>query len=537
MIFTGANSFSASAETVASGAKYIVCAGTAENTAVWVGGESGTFSTAANWHGENLPQTGWRVILANGTAATLENDIADFAPGCIEFPAATAQITLTGNAISGLLAVTNRASGVHHVFSNAVAFAENTVADLLAASSSGNYVVFDGGATMHLPPMDPSAGSSRAEATGVWLAGDITITGEIEDWSPGVSVGFLRQILRGTLTIPHAVTVKGVPNFLIGADCSLHIEGDLTVNCTSGTGYFMNFANGTMILDGWAINAGTVGVRFSEQKSGVGYIYAYGIKSTGTATVLFNGGEATGAAGRWCIGAGGIPAGTQVWVQDQKSSYVEASADFTIAGDVRLSSSASNYHPYLYVNPDGHTVVFNHSNIGGNTRNSSIIAHGSGTVEVRRTMSAIPASEFLANDTVTVAALPGLSLGKGAVGVAAGATLKVLESGTLNLSGNSSATLADGATLAFNFTEKGTAPAIVLPAATTVSGAVNVSVFAEAGVRPKSGAHTIVSGYDFTGTTVALAAGAPHWAESVEVDEDGEIVLNVKPMGFVMSVR
>lgn len=501
------------------------------DTSLWIGGTSGNFRDSANWGGGIVPGSGSTVILQSSTAATLNNDIEGLAPACIVFPAGSAMVTVTGNPITGLLSVTNNTSGVHHVFSNAVSFAENTVADILAASSSGNYVIWDGGMTMHLPPMDPAAGSSRSESTAIWLAGDVTITGDVEDWSPGVSVGFLRLISHGTLTITHSVTVKGVPNFLVGGNTVLHIEGDLTVQCASGEGYFMNFVNGAMVLDGWAINAGAAACRFSEQANGTGHIESYGIKQmAGAGNVMLNGGEAKGAAGRWTIGEGGILDGTLIWVQDQKSAYITAAADFTVAGDVRLSSGASQYHPRLYVNPNGHTVTFDQSNCAGNTQNSSIIAHGSGTVEVRESMATVPATEFAASNTVTLAVQPGVALGAGKVSVKDEATLEVAASGTLDLTGNSAFSLAADAALAFNFTSR-TSPAILLPSSSTIPETVKVKI--SGGDRPKSGTHTLVSGYDFTGKTVNLVE-APDWVQSVTVDGSGNLVCNVKPGGLII---
>ena len=72
--------------------------------------------------------------------------------------------------------------------------------------------------------------------------------------------------------------------------------------------------------------------------------------------------------------------------------------------------------------------------------------------------------------------------------------------------------------------------------ALTVGGAVTVKV---SGVRPRGGEHqlTTCGGFKAEGVAVSLAAGAPSWANGVTVNDDGNIVLDVKPMGAVLIVR
>ena len=72
----------------------------------------------------------------------------------------------------------------------------------------------------------------------------------------------------------------------------------------------------------------------------------------------------------------------------------------------------------------------------------------------------------------------------------------------------------------------------------TVSGdTVNVKVSADAGIRPSSSrTHTLTSGYDFTDKTVNLVE-APDWVQSVGIDGGGNIVLTVKPVGFIIMFK
>ena len=134
-----------------------------------------------------------------------------------------------------------------------------------------------------------------------------------------------------------------------------------------------------------------------------------------------------------------------------------------------------------------------------------------------------------------MAVKPGVSLGAGSVSVASGATFKVSESGALDRAGNM--TIADGATLAFNFTERATAPTLALASGktATISGAVNVKVSATDDLRVTGGIYALTSGFDFTGKTVNVV-DQPEWVKSVEI-VDGNLVLTAKGLGLMLIVK
>ena len=145
------------------------------------------------------------------------------------------------------------------------------------------------------------------------------------------------------------------------------------------------------------------------------------------------------------------------------------------------------------------------------------------------------AGALTVQDTATVAfnALCGFTRG-GSATVNGGATLEVAQSGSLAL--GKDLTLADGATLAFNFTDKETMPVLDMEGKTvTVNGAVNIKIAAD-GIRPTSGKHALTAGGKFAGAAVSLAEGAPNWVKGVSV-ADGDIVLEAKPAGTVVFVR
>jgi hypothetical protein len=123
--------------------------------------------------------------------------------------------------------------------------------------------------------------------------------------------------------------------------------------------------------------------------------------------------------------------------------------------------------------------------------------------------------------------------------VSSNATLEVGASGTLYVNGKT-LTLADRASLGFNFTERATAPVFALGSkykpTLTVGGAVAVKL---SGVRPRAGEHVLTAcgGFDAEGVTVSLAAGSPNWVKRVYVNADGNIVLDVKPRGMMIIVK
>ena len=119
-----------------------------------------------------------------------------------------------------------------------------------------------------------------------------------------------------------------------------------------------------------------------------------------------------------------------------------------------------------------------------------------------------------------------------------GGTLEVASSGTVTLTGNLS--LADGTALAFNFTDRNTPPQLALSSGKTMtaSGAVTVKIPADC-VRPKGGEYILTTcrGFDAEGVTVSLDAGAPKWVNGLSVNDDGNIVLDVKPWGTMIIVK
>ena len=79
---------------------------------VWTGeAGDGKANTAGNWYGGVKPPVGAAVYIPSKTEA-IDNDIASFAPASITFGYAIGVVTIGGNAITGVAAVTNLSEAI-----------------------------------------------------------------------------------------------------------------------------------------------------------------------------------------------------------------------------------------------------------------------------------------------------------------------------------------------------------------------------------------------------------------------------------------
>jgi len=200
--------------------------------------------------------------------------------------------------------------------------------------------------------------------------------------------------------------------------------------------------------------------------------------------------------------------------EDYKTALAIDTAHYAV-GDATLDAATK------------HTVTLNGMITGG----GAMRLYGPGEVVFANAHTV--SGGVTANDSVTIVCNAGCRPGNGAVTMNGTSTLKVAESGTVALGGT--LTLAIGTTLAFNFTEKDTAPVLNGAAVTVSSGSVNVKVSSTGDFRPKSGIYALTSGMDFSGKTVNLV-DKPEWAQGANV-VDGNIVLSVKPKGFMIIVK
>ncbi len=252
----------------------------------------------------------------------------------------------------------------------------------------------------------------------------------------------------------------------------------------------------------------------------------------------------------WMIGEDGISGSRRFFVgsSGKGTATIKATADFSVsAGIIQYNN--------LVLEPDGHKITLGTNvtvfagGIYGGGANGLTTVKGPGKVVVNYNVTDLTSNAnslknaFRVADGGTLAIVPGANPSvstdnNGTLTVNSGATLEVAESGTVAPGGN--LTLADGAALAFNFTENKVAPVLDVTGKTvTVAGTVNVKIAAASGIRPVTagGKFTLTSGGKFAGVTVSLdETNKPDWALGVSV-ENGNVVLDVRPLGTIFLIK
>ena len=214
------------------------------------------------------------------------------------------------------------------------------------------------------------------------------------------------------------------------------------------------------------------------------------------------------------------------------NTFVLGSSGLSFRDNLRSNSSCYPYFPSDYDNRTvPHTVhVLNRIGAGG-----SVTVKGCGKMAFEHS------SDFLGTltvqDTATVSVKVGCGFTRsGDATVSSGAAIEVAQSGSVTFGKN--LTLADGAILGFNFTDK-TPPVLNMSGKTvTLNDQKNivVKITAAEGKSAKGGAYNLTAGGKFAGANVTLAEGAPKWAKRVRVDNN-EIVLDVITLGTYIFVR
>ena len=186
-------------------------------------------------------------------------------------------------------------------------------------------------------------------------------------------------------------------------------------------------------------------------------------------------------------------------------------------------------------NDDGRTITIDAKTRGYNT--AAITISGSGAVVKNGGYYESSAPTVAVTDTATLALKPGAGFGETAMTVGENATLEIAESGMVALGGDLS--LADGATLKFNFTERGAAPVLDLTnKAVTFGDQTNIVVSLSGDVRPSGNAFALTSGSLFVKSDVMITKGYyPNWVESVYVGDDNDIYAKIKPVPMMVIVR
>ncbi len=403
-------------------------------------------------------------------------------------------------------------------------------------------------------------GDDRFSYAANWDDGQVPAAGTTLDFS-GVGVDTsvsadVADTVYGAILLPaHWITLNGslhlttITNALylgVETGATLTVDEDAVLNNDGGSGnyrYMFWYNKGRIEIGGRFVN---------ESNPSRGGLLYYTGGSTGTVAVkgMTNTvAKAFSLCGNhdtpitWIVGEDGITrsAGALGFTQFESGNgeiTLKAGADFTASAPIAVVSS----------------VKFDTTDESGNARtitstdglesSGKITIAGSGTfvADSDYSESLTHSGSVTVTDTATLQINGGKVISKGAITVNSGATLKVAESAAsaeaaaVTLGGNLS--LEGGATLGFNFTERTIAPVLAIESSKTVTanGTIKVAV---SGKWPKAGESkkvVLTSGGKFAGKPVELAAGCPTWAQGVAV-ENGEIVLNVKPMAIMVIVK
>ena len=323
----------------------------------------------------------------------------------------------------------------------------------------------------------------------------------------------------------------------VGSNSTVSLDGDLEFS-GNGDQYVVNTvaASGRFVVTGDIVATEDFtgdNIWFAKSLGG-GCVVAKGLvcNATGSESWPFRLAPNVNGTANWIVGPNGI-SGT-------KKFYLNANAnrggvvrpndsDFTISTTIGVrapftlntTGADGNGHKITIASP------FDMDGYG-----SATTIAGTGTVLV----NAVNTYQGNVNvtDTATLAINPGKKMTTGAITVNSGATLQVAESGTNTVN---NLTLADGAILGFNFTQRKVAPVLEVSGTVMANGTIKVKVGGEQPAFLNGGKHVLTSGGKFTGATVARADGTPSWVNSVSVDENDNIVADIKPMGTLIFVR
>lgn len=519
------------------GGTLLLAAGTVD-PGTWTGlAGDGNLSNSRNWYGGEVPTAGVGATIKCIAPETLTVG-AIFAPSSIVFPSGCAALAIEGNAITGISAVTNFSDATQTftapvVFKDKILVVQNAVDWSTRAQSS---VRFAGGVT----------GTDFAEDTARYLNGAYTLT-DAEDWiantssnntrwgipegssislpfSSGTSelaLGEYNDVAGGAFT---AAVVRTSARVCCWNPGEYVVTNELAVTLTSDVYISSRGSDGAFKIEKMTIG-GSANKWFYFANSGTsgGYHYFYD-KNIYIGSGGLNFAEDAHVHKAYCCGH--APKDV-IYIRPWHSDYAIGTKP---GSEIDISIRRATHFGTTDENGVARTVTAN-GIFGGE---GALYIEGMGRFVVNNTNTMT--GDVVVNDSATLAINAGKVLTSGNMTVNSGATLSLPQSGTVAFVGD--LTLADGAMLAFNFTDRAAAPQIAIADGKTLTadGAVTVKISGD--VRPTGGVKVLTTGGGFDGVAVTLADGAPEWAQGrLSVNADGNIVLDVKPMGTMVIVR
>ena len=519
----------------------ILTVGTVDPNA-WTGlAGDGNLSNPANWYGGAVPESGTATINC-GAAATLTVGTS-FSPDVIVFPETCGAVTIKGeNAITGIMAITNLSSSIC-TFEVPVEFADKILVIQNAVDWSTrdqSSVRFARGVT----------GTDFAEGTARYLNGAYTLTAA-EDWIANTQGNKDRWgIPKGSsLTLPFSSDTSEIAlgehnSETGGAFTAAVVRTSARVSCWNLGEYVVTEELAVTLsdADGYISYRGSAGtykfekLTLSDNGTSYNFYVANSTRKIGTKHLYI------GAGGINVNGTAGKTTALVCGYDDQNSHDVTHlhpwHSDYAINGKGGSTRDLLIYRDTFIHTVDENGVARTVTLNGIADVRAALTIDGSGKLRVNSNgmngENPPRLGDTTVTDSATLAYASGADLGAGAVTVGVNATLEVA-SGVNTFEGG--LTLDDGATLSFNFTKRTVAPQIAIAEGKTLTanGAVKVKI-PEGSLRPTGGEYVLTTCGGFDAEKVTLVDGAPKWVRSLSV-VDGNIVLDVKPMGTKVIVR
>ncbi len=360
----------------------------------------------------------------------------------------------------------------------------------------------------------------------------------------------------GVITFTGEFTAKSFSDtskIAVGADSTVTVLGDLEFGAAGNAYICYSVAQG-----GKFEVTGDIIITPEQTKSllpcvvtvNEGVISAKGLVSRSSNDLFALSWFQDNASAKWLIGENGIcgtgKGGFFVGDKPGGQATIIAATDFVVSAHI-ISWRNLTFDTAGYTVTLGTNTLAKSGGISGNTASvtRSIEVRGRGKVVVNYNVNDLTTSSisrnnaFTVTDGATLAFNPGANIGTGLLTIESGAALEIPQSHTVTHNGNLS--LENGAALAFNFTDRKTAPVLTLAEgkAVTFTGEGEIAVKITGDLWPIGGDYVLTTcgGFDAEGVTVSLADGAPKWAKGIGVNEDGNIVLTVRPKPTMIIVR
>ena len=407
------------------------------------------------------------------------------------------------------------------------------------------------------------AANSDFDTAANWEDGRVPAAGENIDFSaiPAATTiavtGASTNKIFGTATMGSSVVtftgnvafagITDTSKVAVGADSTVTLDGDLE---------FSGNADPTVVIDtvadgGKFVVTGDIiakeeftGYLFQCLTCGGGAVQARGVVNNSAGknsdAWAFRLGGYTAGTAYWIVGDRGFSGSKNFWTYKVNGTYINIQpldSDFVISTGMATYNATNTFNT---TGADGnpYTITIGNGTSGNVERSGTLNVIGTGTVVDNFTETSSYAMSGAVNvgNQATLAVNPGKTMTTDTISVSSNATLQVTQSGTFALGGG--LTLADGAILGFNYTDKNSAPVLDATDKTVTFGEqsnIVVKVTASNGIWPKAknNPYVLTSGGGFTGANLTLDTGSARWAKDIRVNEDGNIVLNVKSKGVV----